>query len=247
MQSTTSVGEAYVDLASEEAGADVPSSLFHTTLTVIKDPADSGCSVSTVYPLGTHATLRAAKDFSSKALQGLGYYPSDFELYEERPKTPEPDAETWPYSDGTMIHAKRPGPCEFLISIMTTPNNEQLSVNPDKPSELELPGGTDHLHYVMQTKVDYNSQRIGAAQDTEIEGVYVKRADAFAAAKACLISDEIPREDYAQYDEWDSETLKDEWPFGEDVVVHAVSQTGENYTVAIRTVIGSHSKHAKKH
>jgi hypothetical protein len=40
--------------------------------------------------------------------------------------------------------------------------------------------------------------------------------------------------------------MSGEWPFGEDVVVHAVTQTGENFVVAVRTVPGAHKKHAKQ-
>ena len=36
-----------------------------------------------------------------------------------------------------------------------------------------------------------------------------------------------------------------QWPFGEDVLVHAVAQTGENYTVAVRTPPEAHKAHAK--
>jgi hypothetical protein len=100
---------------------------------------------------------------------------------------------------------------------------------------------------VLQTKVDYNADRSGEAQATDVEGVYARRADAVAAARRCLVSADVTRGDYAQYDEREDDGKDDgDWPFGENVVVHAVAQTGENYLVAVRTVPGSHEKHSKK-
>ena len=231
--------------AAGDSNPGVPTSLFNTILTVVDHGDNAAGSVNHVYPLGTHTSLEAAKDFSRKALQSLGYSPSDFTSYEERPKAPGSDAEAWPHGDGTMVYAKRTGPHDFIVGIATTPNNENLPADPSNPTQLALPGGTDHLHYVMQSKVDYNAVRADAAQSTEIEGIYTKRADALAAAKACLLDEDVRPEDFAEYDESDSPAFKNEWPFGEDVVVHAVAQTGENYTVAVRTVVGSRTKHAR--
>ncbi len=37
-----------------------------------------------------------------------------------------------------------------------------------------------------------------------------------------------------------------QWPFGENVLVHAIAKTGENYTVAVETAPGAYHKHAKE-
>jgi hypothetical protein len=239
--------EAYVELAQADSEAEVPQTLYHTLLTVVDHTSLAPGAPRAVYPLGTHTTLEAAKKFSLNALSLLGYSRSDFELYEEKPaKTDEGDeSPSWHYGDGTLVHAVRTGPHDFLISLAVTPNNEGLPASRDQHAHLELPDGSDHLHYVLQTCADLNADRSGEAQSTEVEGVFAHRKDAFAAAKNCLVSDEVAQSDFAQYDEWDEDELKDEWPFGEDVVVHAVAQTGENYVVAVRTVPGSHAKHGK--
>ncbi|EXL66822.1 hypothetical protein FOPG_17034, partial [Fusarium oxysporum f. sp. conglutinans race 2 54008] len=60
------------------AADDVPELLYHTVLTVIdyhKEPSGATCSV---YVLGTHSALGAAKAFATSALQGLNYQPEDF-------------------------------------------------------------------------------------------------------------------------------------------------------------------------
>ncbi|KAK3385651.1 hypothetical protein B0H63DRAFT_186168 [Podospora didyma] len=221
-------------------GNNVSEELFHTTLTVVDYHADTSGSTRLVYVLGTHTTLPAAKTFSYKALEGLNYSPDDFAEYASRAQLSE--GEAWKYGDGVMVYAKAPAGQEFLVGIDTKPNTENLPSNPET-SELALPKGHDHLHYVLQTKTDYNQDKSGAFQTTEIEGCYVRRADAMAAARQVL--DDM-RDDFSQYDDCGNMEEKGQWPFGDDVVVHAVAQTGENYSVAVRTVPGAHKKHAKK-
>lgn len=217
--------------------ADIPEQLYHTTLTVVDFHKDTSGAIRDVYVLGTHTTISAAKSFALRALTHLGYQPDDFAEYATRLDTPP---ESWKHGDGVMVYAKAPAGQEFIVGLDTKPNTESLPAGPDDTPL--LPGGSDHLHYVLQNRTDYNQDKSGAYQTTEIEGCYVRRADALAAAKAVLQAD---REEYAQYDERDDAEEDGEWPFGEDVVVHAVAQTGENYTVAVKTVPGALKKHRK--
>ncbi|KNB06455.1 hypothetical protein FOXG_07158 [Fusarium oxysporum f. sp. lycopersici 4287] len=80
----------------------------------------------------------------------------------------------------------------------------------------------------MQTTIDYNKDRTGCVQETQIEGTFIHRADAYAAA---------------HYDT--PEKMAGEWPFGEEVVAHAVAETGQNTIVEVKTVAGAHQKHGK--
>ncbi|KAK0649200.1 hypothetical protein B0T16DRAFT_326958 [Cercophora newfieldiana] len=218
----------------------VPDLLFHTVLTVIDYHADTSGSTQEVFILGTHTTIESAKAFSQTALSHLGYAPDDFDSYASRADTP---AAEWTHGDGVAVYAKAPAGQEFIVSLDTTPNNEGLPEGEN--NELQLPKGFDHLHYVLQTKTDYNQDKSGAFQTTEIEGCYVKRADAESAAKKALA--DMDRQGFSQYDERDTEDEKGQWPFGEDVLVHAVAETGENYSVAVRTVPGAHKRYSKKH
>lgn len=216
----------------------VPELLYHTLLKVIVEHPATGGNIQTAYPLGTHTNLDTAKQFANKALQTLGYVPSDFAEYEVRSAS---HPAVWKHGDGTAVYAKsHDGGTEFVIGLATTANNLQLAAGPDDVPT--LPKGVDHLQYVIQTKIDYNRDRSGAVQATDVEAVFLHRADALAAAKACLVAEGT---EYAQYDVRDSAEMGGEWPFGEDVVVHAVANTGENFTVAIRTVPGAHHRHAK--
>jgi hypothetical protein len=224
-------------MAETNGNPSVPEQLFHTTLTVVDYHHDTSGSTRDVYVLGTHTTLPAAKAFALMALELLGYEPDDFEEYATRVDTAP---EEWKHGDGVMVYAKAPRGHEFLVGLDTKPNTESLPAGPQ--DTLQLPAGHDHLHYVLQNRTDYNQDKSGAFQTTEIQGCYVSRDKALAAAKAAL---QEGRDEYAQYDDRDDAESESEWPFGEDVVVHAVAQTGENYTVAIKTAPGAHKKHGK--
>lgn len=174
--------------------------LYHTVLNVIDYHTDPSGSTQYVYVLGSHGTLEAAKEFAAKSLNTLGYEPEEFEVYDVHGR-----GEEWKHGDGVIVYAKAPAGQEFIVRLDTTPNPEGLMVRPD--GSLVLGHGLDHLHYVLQTKVDYNKDRSGAARTTEIEGCYRHRADAIRAARACLAEE---REHYAQYDERTTIGLTDE-------------------------------------
>ncbi|KAL2133748.1 hypothetical protein VTI74DRAFT_1730 [Chaetomium olivicolor] len=224
-------------MADTDDNPSVPEELFHTTLTVVDYHQDTSGSIRDVHVLGTHTNLAAAKAFALMALVQLGYQPEDFAIYATKVDTPP---EEWKHGDGVMVYAKAPRGQEFFVGLDTKPNTESLPAGPN--DTLQLPQGHDHLHYVLQNRTDYNQDKSGAFQTTEILGCYARRGDALAAAKSTLLGD---REEYAQYDERGDEESEEEWPFGDDVVVHAVAQTGENYTVAVKTVPGAHRKHGK--
>jgi len=85
---------------------------------------------------------------------------------------------------------------------------------------------------VLQTTINYNSDRTGDVQTTEVEGTYTTRKAAFAAAKTVLLDEEVTKESFAEYDEKDNE--KGEWPYGVECFVHAVGKTGENFLVLVK-------------
>jgi hypothetical protein len=209
-----------------------PENLYHTVLTVIDYHVDPSGAQRSDYVLGTHATVEAAKDFATRALQELKYEPDDFEEYAMAATSKE-----WKHGDGVLVYARAPAGQVFLTSIDTTPNNESLQANED--GTVALPKGAALLHYVVQTTIDYNKDRSGCVQETEIEGSYVKRADALAAARKCL-----DPEGFVEFKVQDE--MAGEWPYGEDIIVHAISETGQNMTVAMKTVPDAHKRHCKK-
>jgi hypothetical protein len=108
-------------------------------------------------------------------------------------------------------------------------NNASLSATSD--GQVVLPEGVDSLNYVVQVVVDSNQDSVGSVPKAHINGSYVDRADALSAARNCL----DPAE-FVEYDMQDDPDVVDQWPFGEDVVVHAVSKTGQIQCVAVNRV-----------
>ncbi|KAF9775171.1 hypothetical protein IL306_006753 [Fusarium sp. DS 682] len=206
--------------------------LYHIILTVIDFHLDPSGATRSTYILGTRTTLEAAKDSAFTVLHTLRYKPDDFIEYAVHSGY----SENWVHGNGVLVYAKAPAGQVFLISIQATPNTEQLLA--DHKGSILLPKGITSLHYVTQTVIDYNKDRTGCMQEMQIEGTFVHRADARKAVRKLL--DPL---DYAEYDT--PEKMKGEWPYGEDVVSHAVADTGENTTVELKTVMGTHYKHSK--
>lgn len=203
----------------------VPEQLFHTVLTVIDYSHDASGANRTLFVLKTHGTLAAAKKYASHALEAVNFTAEDFEVY--RVRADEDPAKPWAHGDGVLVFARSFDGHEFLVGIDTTPNNEALTATAD--GEIVLPEGAKFLHYLLQITVDYNADRSGSSQTTEIEGTYVHRADAWTAAHVSLDPTE-----FAEFDRRGDAQFVEEWPFGEDVAVHAVSETGQNYFIAVK-------------
>ena len=73
-----------------------------------------------------------------------------------------------------------------------------------------------------------------------MEGTYPTREEARKAARTVLLDSEVTKKDFADWDEFDDARDINEWPFGEDVLVHAVAETGENFNVAVKAQLHSH-------
>lgn len=216
--------------------AQIPELLYHTLLTVVDWSKDAAGGTRSIFPLGTHGQLDAAKTYAKQSLNKLNFSLDDFEEYAVRP-TAGVKAESWSHGEGVMVFARALSGQEFRVGIETTANNENLPCTAD--GQLSLPLGARFLHYLLQTVVDYNSDRTGALQTTQIEGTYLHRADAWTAAHNCL-----DKQQYVEYDERGDGEFLQEWPFDDDVAVHAVSDTGENHFVAVK--IPPWAKHTRR-
>ena len=211
---------------------ETPELLYHIILTVIDYHVDPSGAKRSIYILGTRGTLEAAKDSSLRVLHALRYNPTDFIEYSIHSS----DTKAWEHGNGVLVYAKAPAGQVFLVSVQATPNCENLIMNHE--GGIVLPSGISSLHYVLQTMIDYNRDRTGCVQETQIEGTFVHRSKALTAASKLL--DPL---DYVDYET--PEKMAGEWPFGEEVVAHAVAETGQNITVAVTTVTGSHHRHGK--
>ncbi len=223
-------------MPSVDTKSDAPENLFHILLTIVDLKKDASGGARSYFVLGTRGTLHAAKAYSTVALRKIGFHDEDFAQFDIRPSV---EIERWPHGEGVIAYARAVSGEEFLISIDTTPNNETLRLKSvpctghgeEDEGILHLPNGAQFLHYVLQITIDYNADRSGSAQTVEIEGAYAHRADALSAAHRCLDGE---RASFVEYDSRGDAEFFGEWPFDEDVVVHAVTETGQNFLVAVK-------------
>jgi hypothetical protein len=158
----------------------------------------------------------------------LSFSPDDFEEYHVRAPQCSSSGE-WRHGEDTQIFARASTGQIFLVAVEAMPNNAALPATPG--GEVILPKGVESLHYVVQVFTDQKQDSFGSAQIAHIDGSYVHRADALAAARRCLDPTQ-----FVEYDMQDDPDVVDHWPFGEDVVVHAVSNTGQVQYVAVKRV-----------
>uniref|UniRef100_A0A8H7K7Y9 Uncharacterized protein n=1 Tax=Bionectria ochroleuca TaxID=29856 RepID=A0A8H7K7Y9_BIOOC len=219
----------------------IPEFLYHTCLTVDEHNVQTLGDIPRLYVLGSHGTVKAAKEFALGALGTLGYEEADFAVYQTRP----PGVEEWEHGSGIIVYAKAPAGQEFFVRIDTKLSIEDLPASPD--GSLLLPRGTDHLHFIIQTQINYSANR---AVSSEIQGAHLKRNDALEAAIWCLLEGSADSKiDCAQFEVNQDLEPKEDWPIGEDVLIHAVTHTGENRLISLITppsVYRKLSKHRKK-
>ena len=67
-----------------------------------------------------------------------------------------------------------------------------------------------------------------------MDGTYLSELAAKEHVKTALLTGGITKESFAEYDEKGDARDVDEWPFGDDVYVHAVAETGENFLVSVK-------------
>jgi hypothetical protein len=202
--------------------------VYHVKRTITNFAEDSSGAPRVTDILGTFTNLISAKNAAHSALAMEGYTKNDFEVYEVKDET---DPEEWKHGDGCLVFAKVPRGQEFDVRIDT------------KPNVLKLKGNTsgevkDSLYYVLQTTINYNTDRIGGNQHTEVEGTYHTKTAAFEAAQTALLNEEITKESFAEYDE--KEQFEGEWPYGDEVLIRAVAETGENFYLTVKAQLHSH-------
>jgi hypothetical protein len=213
----------------------IPEFLYHVKRTITDYHEDKSGATRTTDILNTFTTLAAAKAAARSALPSEGYERDDFELYEE---TTGDESWNLKHGDGVVVFAKAPAGQEYVVKLDTKPN--VLKFRGNESGEVE-----GVLHYVLQTTINYNTDRVGGNQTTEIEGTYPTRKAAYEAAHTILLDNEVAKESFAEYDE--KEAFTGEWPYGDDCFVHAVGQTGENFTVEVKAQPHAHRHHECKH
>ncbi|EXJ81115.1 hypothetical protein A1O3_07403 [Capronia epimyces CBS 606.96] len=205
-------------------GAPEGENLYHVVFTTTHIPKDVNGEVEKVRVVGTYTTLAAAKAAAHRTLFEAGYEREFFDDYETNQE--EFIAHHVKRRTGLAVLAKAPDSTTFRVSVATTPNL------------LKLQAGEGHkvhqdLYYVVQTNVLYSEDDTGEARETNVEGTFTSYEEARKYASQVLLAPEdgVTKESFAEYDE--AGPNERDSGYGENVVVHAVGQNGENFLVSV--------------
>ncbi|RMZ89689.1 hypothetical protein DV736_g3075, partial [Chaetothyriales sp. CBS 134916] len=204
-----------------------PSQLYHILLVTFHLSKNPTNDVEKLRITGTYVTPKAAKAAAHQVVYDGGYEIEMFNTYDvDHSKLVMEMAKAREASDGLVVHASAQDGTEFKVFIHVTPNNLQLSTDEEDGRVV-----TD-LFYVVQTEVDYNGDDI-KLKSHSIEGVFTKHLDARKAAFTTLLDkkDGITKESFAAWDEAGENDT--DCGYGENVLVHAVGENGDNFLVSV--------------
>lgn len=191
--------------------------LYIVKRTFLDPKAPTEPSISITLP-ATFTDLKAAKNYARSLLVGEGYDAEFFLVYDLND-----GSKKWEHGDGVIVYAKGPSEEEFKVEIETAPDS--IGLEADSTGKIKAP-----LYHVLQTIIEYDNDRSGSQRYTVIEGSHTRRELARNQAVRVLLDENVTKEDFVEYDEYSDDT---EGPFGGDVVVHAVKESGQNILVSV--------------
>ncbi|KAF2688464.1 hypothetical protein K458DRAFT_414208 [Lentithecium fluviatile CBS 122367] len=166
----------------------------------------------------TFTDLKAAKNEAKNVLTWEGYETEFFSVYDVNDGTKE-----WKHGDGVIVYAEGPSGERFKVEIDTIPN--ALGLKAEGAERVQTP-----LYHVLQTVIEYDMDRSGAQRSNFVQGSFTSVEEAREQALKALLDADMSKEDFVEYDEYSDGT---EGPFGQDVVVHAVKEGGQNVLVSV--------------
>jgi hypothetical protein len=200
-----------------------PENLYHIVLTTSNIQKDPNSEIEKIRIPGTYHSLAAAKAAAHSSLFDAGYEREWFSQYEVDPAVLE--SYSIHQRVGLIVLAVAPDGTTFRVCICTTPNIGHLTTH-NEYGRIEA-----DLYYVVQTNVEYADE--GQRRDINIEGAFKTYSEAQSFAHTVLLSqqDGITKESFAEYNEaGDNER---DCGFGENVVIRAVGNNGENYLISL--------------
>lgn len=197
-------------------------SLFHVLLTTSHLEKDINSQVQGVRICGTFASLPAAKAFAHRCLFDAGYEAEWFTTFRT-----QHDLHLVDHREERIVEATGPGGEVFTVDIATIPN--ALGLAPASPAaRIAAP-----LFHVVQTIVHYGQDESGQSRDTTVQGSFTDYERAREVAHSLLLwfEDGIDKDTYVQFEE--AAPGEPDCGYGENVVVHAVGENGDNYLISI--------------
>ncbi|KAL4788395.1 hypothetical protein BJX76DRAFT_176583 [Aspergillus varians] len=210
----------------------IPENLYHIILTTTQTQKNPNNVIEKVRIPGTYTSLLAAKAAAHSCLYDAGYEREWFEHYEtcsslyEKEETPA--GGNLAERRGLVVYATAPDGSTFRVRIDTTPNDKLQLTTVLSDGRVGVP-----LYYVLQADVEYGGDEGSVVRDINVEGVFVSYEEARDFASDVLLSKEegLTKESFAEYSE--AGPAETDCGFGENVIVHAVSDYGINYLVSV--------------
>ncbi|KAL2821159.1 hypothetical protein BJX63DRAFT_379519 [Aspergillus granulosus] len=185
--------------------------------------------------IGTYTSLAAAKVAAHNGLHEAGYERSLFIEYETDVEFFE--AENIPERSGLVVFARSPDGTTFRVRIKATPNIPQVTTLGD---DEKIPVS---LFYVIETviQLDKANRRI-SLKDSDVQGVFTTYQDARAHAEKALIDEDdgVTEESFLEYVVAPPGEM--DCGCGENVIVHAIGDYGENYYISIIQALEKNKK-----
>ncbi|KAJ9664775.1 hypothetical protein H2198_000121 [Neophaeococcomyces mojaviensis] len=199
--------------------------LFHVLLTTSHFAHDPNNQVEKVRIVGSYDSLKHAKTAAHRCLFEAGYQREWFEQYEVDPQYFEKNDVA--QRDGLEVLATATNGATFRVRIVTSPNVGKFTSPFD---DGRIP---DALYHVLQTHVSYKEDESGEVRDTDVKATFATYNEARSYASRVLLSPEkdVTRDSFAEYDE--AGPGERDCGYGENVIVHAVGDNGQNYLISV--------------
>ncbi|GAB1195748.1 hypothetical protein APSETT444_005011 [Aspergillus pseudonomiae] len=204
----------------------VSSDLYHLVLSTTHISKDPNNIIEKVRIPGTYVSLRAAKAAAHSCLFDAGYEREFFTQYETNKDIFE--QQNLPERQGLIVFAVASDGTTFRVRIDTTPNSMGLMTDYE---DGRIPVT---LYYVIQTTFTYNGEKeVSTVRDLNVLSAFTSYQEARIYAEKVLLSedDAVTKESYEAYDE--ASPAETDCGYGENVVVHAVGQYGENFSISV--------------
>ncbi|KAK5080295.1 hypothetical protein LTR70_008740 [Exophiala xenobiotica] len=201
---------------------------YHILITsshLAKDPTHQ---VEKLRVIGTYDSPSLAKAAAHRALFDAGYEAEFFKAYGVSAAYFDEQHVPSRNRDGLLVHAIAQDGTVFQVRIVTTPNDAKWT------HQFEDGRICKELYYVVRTRAHYGEGSDGEASwSYEIDGAFERYEDARKLALHVLVNeaDGVTKENYEQYDEVAPD--ENDCGYGENVLVHAVGQNGENLLVSV--------------
>ncbi|KAJ5771791.1 hypothetical protein N7520_002320 [Penicillium odoratum] len=198
--------------------------VYHVIL-MTSEIKDIGDQNEKIRILGTYTSIGKAKEAAHRSLFESGYEREWFSRFETDPEVLESLSAI--QGVGLAVYAVATDGTVFRVRISTSPNTLRLTTDNE---DGRIPTS---LYYVLQTNIPYCTHERKPAHDTNVEGMFKSYEEARKFASILLLSEEdgITSSSYQDYCEAGSNERDCE--YGDNVVVHAIGENGENYFVSV--------------